>query len=190
MAQEIINIGTVANDGTGDTVRAAFQKAKNNFTELYPLYMNNVNASVTGTTTETVLDEGCLIPGGTLEANDVLNIVVIHSKSGTAGTHTVRIRINATPVVAGSSMVGLSTGLSTTLWGPFIRSVAFKNSLSSQEVLNNAMNVATDFVNSTSAHTSLSVDFSVDQYIFPTITLANAGDTGTIRNWYIEVIRM
>ena len=35
MAQEIINIGTVANDGEGDPLRVAFQKINNNFTQLY-----------------------------------------------------------------------------------------------------------------------------------------------------------
>jgi len=35
MAQLIINIGVYANDGAGDTFRAAFDKANENFTELY-----------------------------------------------------------------------------------------------------------------------------------------------------------
>ena len=35
MAQEIINIGTAANDGQGDPLRVAFQKINNNFTQLY-----------------------------------------------------------------------------------------------------------------------------------------------------------
>jgi len=35
MAQQTINIGTSANDGTGDPLRTAFEKANNNFTDLY-----------------------------------------------------------------------------------------------------------------------------------------------------------
>lgn len=35
MAQQTIGIGAVANDGTGDTIRDAFDKANDNFTELY-----------------------------------------------------------------------------------------------------------------------------------------------------------
>lgn len=35
MAQQTINIGTVANDGTGDPLRTAFDKANDNFTDLY-----------------------------------------------------------------------------------------------------------------------------------------------------------
>lgn len=35
MAQQIIDIGTTANDGTGDPLRTAFDKCNDNFTELY-----------------------------------------------------------------------------------------------------------------------------------------------------------
>jgi hypothetical protein len=35
MTQEIINIGTVPNDGEGDPLRTAFTKINNNFTQLY-----------------------------------------------------------------------------------------------------------------------------------------------------------
>ena len=35
MAKQTINIGTTANDGTGDPIRSAFDKTNDNFTELY-----------------------------------------------------------------------------------------------------------------------------------------------------------
>ena len=35
MAKQTINIGTAANDGTGDPNRTAFNKCNQNFTELY-----------------------------------------------------------------------------------------------------------------------------------------------------------
>ena len=35
MAQQTINIGTNANDGTGDPLRTAFDKINDNFSELY-----------------------------------------------------------------------------------------------------------------------------------------------------------
>lgn len=35
MAKEVIGVGTVANDGTGDTLRASMVKANSNFTSLY-----------------------------------------------------------------------------------------------------------------------------------------------------------
>ena len=47
MAQQTINIGSVANDGTGDPLRDAFGKINENFTELYIDDAGDVN-SVTG----------------------------------------------------------------------------------------------------------------------------------------------
>lgn len=35
MAQQLVNVGTVANDGTGDPLRTAFQKLNANESELY-----------------------------------------------------------------------------------------------------------------------------------------------------------
>ena len=35
MAQQVINIGTTANDGTGDQLRDAFDKTNDNFNEVY-----------------------------------------------------------------------------------------------------------------------------------------------------------
>jgi hypothetical protein len=47
MAKQVINIGSVANDGTGDPLRTAFDKVNDNFTELYADDAGDVN-SVTG----------------------------------------------------------------------------------------------------------------------------------------------
>jgi hypothetical protein len=40
MSKQIINIGTKPNDGTGDTLRTAFSKTNNNFSELYTAVAN------------------------------------------------------------------------------------------------------------------------------------------------------
>ena len=47
MAKQGINIGTTANDGTGDTVRSAFDKSNDNFTELYTGAGGVVDGAVT-----------------------------------------------------------------------------------------------------------------------------------------------
>jgi len=44
MAQQIVNVGASANDGTGDTLRASQQKANANFTELYGIKLESVVA--------------------------------------------------------------------------------------------------------------------------------------------------
>ena len=54
MARQNINIGSNANDGTGDDLRTAMQKINTNFTELYA---------------ETSVDSGITISGNTISSN-------------------------------------------------------------------------------------------------------------------------
>lgn len=52
MSQQIINVGSAPNDGTGDVLRESQIKANANFTELYNALLGEVlitNASVSGT---------------------------------------------------------------------------------------------------------------------------------------------
>jgi hypothetical protein len=57
MAKQIINVGTTANDGTGDKVRNAFIKVNSNFDELYDEGGANITVNNPVTSTETTLDE-------------------------------------------------------------------------------------------------------------------------------------
>ena len=66
MAQQIINVGTNPNDGTGDTLRGAFIKTDDNFTELYS---GKQNTLISGTNIKTIngnsiLGSGNLTIGG------------------------------------------------------------------------------------------------------------------------------
>jgi hypothetical protein len=67
MAQRSINVGTTANDGTGDSIRIAGIKINDNFTELYATTMAQSTITVTQnniTATQTN-DDINLIPAGT-----------------------------------------------------------------------------------------------------------------------------
>jgi len=64
MAKQIINVGTSANDGTGDTLRASQVKANANFTELY----NQGLQEITDVNNETTNDIICT---GTIETTQL-----------------------------------------------------------------------------------------------------------------------
>lgn len=64
MAKQVINIGTTANDGTGDPLRSAFDKVNDNFTELYTDDAGDVD-SVNGSTGVVVLDTDDISEGST-----------------------------------------------------------------------------------------------------------------------------
>lgn len=48
--QEIINIGTLPNDGEGDPLRVAFAKINNNFSNLFPTAVSTSSSYTTGDT--------------------------------------------------------------------------------------------------------------------------------------------
>jgi hypothetical protein len=48
MAKQTVNIGTTANDGTGDPLRTSFDKINDNTDEVYALWGNGTTLSVTG----------------------------------------------------------------------------------------------------------------------------------------------
>lgn len=87
MAQQIINIGTSAGDGTGDKLRAGFDKVNDNFTELYPSFgaTNPANVIIINaesdfpnqTSTTITLDSGLLYFIGTAFST-VKNFVVMN----------------------------------------------------------------------------------------------------------------
>ena len=48
MAQEVINVGTAPNDGTGDPIRTAYIKCNNNFSQLFAFPQPLVPSSPVG----------------------------------------------------------------------------------------------------------------------------------------------
>lgn len=152
------------------------------------LYKNNVSSSVTGTLTETLLDS-YTVTAGTMGANDILCIVLVFTKSGTAGNSQERIRIGTTAGTSGT-VAGMITGATTAMWVKMSRQIVFKNSLTSQIVLNTGLTTSnTDEISPNSGPTSLSIDFTQQQVISITSALGNTGDTGTLQSWYVELIR-
>lgn len=68
MTQQVINIGALPNDGTGDTIRVAYTKINQNFTEVYGAIVNGSDAAInldfgtfTGPNTNIVLDLGSIV---------------------------------------------------------------------------------------------------------------------------------
>ena len=77
MAQKTINVGTVANDGTGDTIRGAFTNVNANFTEVY----GNI-ANITVTLAGVDLNQNTVIQASFATANIAYqssNVVFDHS---------------------------------------------------------------------------------------------------------------
>ncbi len=81
MAKQTINVGTSANDGTGDPLRSAFIKTNDNFTELYDGKQDDL---VSGTNIKTI-NSNSILGSGDLAVQPTLvsgtNIKTINSNS-------------------------------------------------------------------------------------------------------------
>jgi len=90
MAISLVNIGGVANDGTGDDLREAFVKVNNNFTELDNRNPEQTTASNLGTTGEGVFKEKVgfdlrfkkIVAGGNVTVSSNADGVIISSVGG------------------------------------------------------------------------------------------------------------
>jgi len=69
MAKTAINVGSSANDGTGDPLRTAMQSTNSNFTELYTLLGNGTTLSISGDVT--------MSAGAVTIANDAVETAMI-----------------------------------------------------------------------------------------------------------------
>ncbi len=108
MAQQSINIGSAANDGTGDPLRTAFDKINDNFTELY------------GSTAEAndLIEDSTPQLGGDLDVNGRRitsarsNEDIILLPSGTGGVIASAVRIAGTTLSSDdSSTININEGL-------------------------------------------------------------------------------
>ena len=108
MAQQSINIGSSANDGTGDPLRTAFDKINDNFTELY------------GSTAEAndLIEDSTPQLGGDLDVNGRRitsarsNEDIILLPNGTGGVVASAIRIAGTTISSDdSSIININEGL-------------------------------------------------------------------------------
>ena len=98
MARININVGTNANDGTGDDLRAAMQKINTNFTELYA---------------ETAVDSGITISGNTISSNRSDDDIVFEP-SGTGAVRFPAVTINDNSITGTRSNEDLTISASGT----------------------------------------------------------------------------
>lgn len=90
MVQQVINVGTSANDGTGDPLRSAFTKINSNFSEIYGKDAIGANFDLTDNTISATNTNGNieLEPNGTgvvVINNDNIMISTSKTPSTSAG---------------------------------------------------------------------------------------------------------
>jgi len=145
--------------------------------------------SHTGNTSETKLGNSILIPAGTLGANDMLEITCFFSRASGSTTSVNRVRAHTLDQVSGATQIATVSQTTTQLTTGLQRRMYFKNSLSSQEIFNTTANTPDEMITTTVAISSLSIDFSLAQYIMVSVQLANSADSGAIRLFHIRLVK-
>lgn len=114
MAQQIINVGEVANDGTGEPLRDAFQAVNDNFTEIYQAGPVGSNIAISGNVITNSILNGNIV----LKANGIgvvqANSSVVPSIDGVYDIGTNALRFDTVYakyfVGNGSLLTGISGG--------------------------------------------------------------------------------
>lgn len=185
MAQQTINVGTTANDGTGDSLRDSFVKVNDNFTEVYALANPSIVASsyvdgtaVTGTTTET-LSRSLLIPANSFSNNGMLEIIGRMTKTGTAGTSTFKVYKNTSNTLTGATLICTFAAASTASNIYLQGSRAFRINSNTLYGFGSSSNTFTD---NTASAVVLSTTFTtnVDNYIIFSLTLSSTADSANV----------
>ncbi len=127
MAQQTLNIGSNANDGTGDTLRVAMDKVNDNFNELYasPLFSGDLRFSGNEISATRTNDDIVFVPAGTgavsfpaikiddnniegTRSNDNINLI----PSGTGSVVFGAIKIKGTTLSSDdSASININDGL-------------------------------------------------------------------------------
>lgn len=117
MAQQIIDIGTTANDGTGDPLRTAFDKCNNNFNQLFGGGGGGGIGGSTGAADNAILRADGT-GGSTLQAS---GITIADGASGTlSGTNSGDVTLAGTPdyiTIAGQTITRGLVDLATDITG-------------------------------------------------------------------------
>jgi len=122
MAKQTINIGSSANDGTGDPLRTAFDKINDNFTELYGTDNDintldaNMNVNNFAITTGVTNGDVTITPNGTGNIN--LGSITFNGNTMSANDSTQivindNIRTTGTVEIAGATTLGTSLALAS-----------------------------------------------------------------------------
>ena len=199
MARQILNVGTTANDGTGDTLREAMIKTNENFTELYasPLLASGISVSGNEITATRSNDDLILQAAGT---GSVVAGALSFKGTSISSTDSTIVNINEGLVVDGtltatsfsgdgSAITGLSatalgdlTVVGSTIIAPSNADITLSPAGTGSIVLD-AITINDNNITGTRSNDDINITPSgTGSVVFPAITINDNNITGTRSN--------
>lgn len=162
MAKQTINIGSAANDGTGDPLRTAMDKINDNFDEIYSSYIATGSITVGNSTVNTVISN----TGGFISGNTTSNVVA-NSSIIKIGNSSINATANSSTLLVSNSTVTVSVNSSIVLVGNTTvntsinsSSISFTNSTSASVVNSSTVTLGNSSINSVANSSSLLISNS------------------------------
>jgi hypothetical protein len=150
-------------------------------------FKQNVNVTHTGTTANTIV-ASYLITAGTFNANDFFRFVIQTSQTVNTNVKTLRVYANTSASLTGATL--MATRLLTSASGTGLgRDLVFKNSLTSQDISSTTNNHGDNENNTNVFVTSLTIDFTVNQYFIVAVELTNSTDEVVLRSLRTNIFR-
>jgi hypothetical protein len=150
-------------------------------------FKQNVNVTHTGTTANTIV-ASYLITAGTFNANDFFRFVIQTSQTVNTNVKTLRVYANTSASLTGATL--MATRLLTSASGTGLgRDLVFKNSLTSQDISSTTNNHGDNENNTNVFVTSLTIDFTVNQYFIIAVELTNTTDEVVLRSLRTNILR-
>lgn len=139
------------------------------------------SSSITGTTSETKIGTGLLIPAGSVVAGNVVSVRAVVGQVSASGNATIRIYIHTLDQLSGATLIGISTAAAFRL--PISRRLSVE-SASSTTYLFTGENAINDFSTSgananTATKVATNIDWTVGQYIITSFAPSVVGATST-----------
>lgn len=164
-------------------VTSAIQTQLNNRVRVV---LKNTTDSSTSSTTYTLLYSG-LIPANTFTTGDLIRIEATFRKTNTVNNYTVRLNINTSASLTGATQIATRSPASTILFAK-IRRLATIKSATNTEMYPATTSINTDITESSTAVSTLNIDWTVDQYIIVSGAIVNTSDTIIFSSIIVEKV--
>jgi hypothetical protein len=107
MAKQLVNLGSVPNDGTGDPLRTSFDKTNDNFNEIYTIFGNGTTLGV-GTATYANVAGVATVAQGIIGAPN-LNVGIVTASGFVSAASTTPVTITHTGGVLTFTVSGIGS---------------------------------------------------------------------------------